>query len=266
MIPLRAGEKFLWALEDENLCLTVDSGREISGGVCAYMWDAHFAYKVCPQDTAVVLPAGGEFGARYTLAAVSRGDAERIIAAAVDRPSPEVSLVPVYIDGVNRFTETVATLGEGGSSAWPWEQEGDEGSVFTRDMTLGYDDSVSLAISRDIAGTASWKVSALGPAYGKPAFPDSCRFRLSGFIRTRGVDGEADLALRLHREGKGSLFSLADYDVHEGTDPARGDNDWRRMDLVTPPISPAPDRVHILLRLRGRGKVWFDNILLEILK
>jgi hypothetical protein len=29
---------------------------------------------------------------------------------------------------------------------------------------------------------------------------------------------------------------------------------------VTPALSPAPDRVHILLEVNGAGQCWFDNV------
>jgi hypothetical protein len=62
-ILINRGDRFLWLLEDENPCLTILAENKVTAGVCAYMWDAHFAYKICSEGKEVLLPAGSHFEA-----------------------------------------------------------------------------------------------------------------------------------------------------------------------------------------------------------
>lgn len=263
LIPLGRGDRLLWALEDENPCFTLESHDGVSAGICAYMWDAHFGYKVADAGQSLTLPRGATFEAVYSLSAVDRSEAEKIIAGAQERPAPERG--PLYVDGVNRFSETLDSIVTPPEDAWPWEKEGQIDAVLFVDRGGGYDDAASLCIHMTKEGRATWKFTALGPAYGRPAFADGVRFRFSAYVMADGLAGKAVVGLRLHREGKGSVFDLDNYELFTSADHVAGTTGWTRLDVTTSAISPAPDRVHLLLLHEGVGKSWFDNALLEVL-
>jgi hypothetical protein len=256
-VPLRRGDRFLWAPEDENLCLTVETDRNVTAGLCAYMWDAHFGYKVCDTGVPVVLPGGGSYHARYRLTNIGPDVAGKLLEGAQDRPAPDVP--PIYVDGLNTFSATISSLED--DAVWPWEQEGD--ARFSVDTDRGFDDSHSLRIDSSASSTVCWKATTLGPAYGKPAFRSGSRFRLTGYVATENLEGNARIAIRLHREGHGSVFDLNDYELFSSDSGVSGTEDWRRLEVTSAPISPAPDRVHLLLIQQGMGTTWFDNILME---
>jgi hypothetical protein len=122
-IALHPGMRFLWLLEDENPCLTLESGNPVLAGVCAYMWDAHFGYRVCPNGEPVVVPPGSLFEAVYSLHALNREEGEAIARTAGTRESPETEWTPMYLPGVNRFSTFPLDLRERIVDAWPWETE-----------------------------------------------------------------------------------------------------------------------------------------------
>jgi hypothetical protein len=128
------------------------------------------------------------------------------------------------------------------------------------DRTQGVDDDRSLRIDGVAPVVARWQATTLGPAYRHPPFPDGARYRLEAFVRTVLTAGSAGIALRLHRDGSPGLFDVAGYEVFHSIQEISGASAWTRLVLLTPPISPAPDRLHILLELRGTGTCWFDNV------
>jgi hypothetical protein len=265
LIPMRQGERFLYALEDENLCLDLESGTAATAGVCAYMWDAHVGYKVCTGRKERTLPRGTRFEAEFSLSSIGREEAAAAIKHANDRSEPERSHLPVYVAGVNRFSETLDTSGLPMESAWPWEIEAGPASALSVDRQRGYDDAASLHIDLAGEGSASWKMTALGPAYGQPAFGDGRRYKLSAMVMSEQLSGRGSLSLRLHREGRGSVFNLRDYEQFTSDEQITGSCSWTRLEVLTPPISPPPDRLHLILTQTGRGKTWFDNALLEVI-
>jgi hypothetical protein len=89
---------------------------------------------------------------------------------------------------------------------------------------------------------------------------------LSARVKSEDLAGKALVALRMHREGREGLFDPSTYETHESPLTVRGDTPWTLLDLTTPPISPPPDRVHILLIQEGPGMTWFDNVELEELQ
>jgi hypothetical protein len=105
--------------------------------------------------------------------------------------------------------------------------------------------------------------TTIGPAFGEAEFRDHARFCLEAMVRTRALSGCASIAIRLHRSGAPDLFSPSSYEVFRSDRHPSGDTEWVRLHVLTPPISPPPDRIHILLEHEGRGNSWFDNVLLE---
>lgn len=265
-IGLSRNDRFVWLKEDENLCLEITSEKPVTAGMCAYMWDSHFAYKVCADNNSVVVPEGMQFNAGFRLTSLDEREAERIIHRAIDRPSTAVDTIPLYVNGVNRFSETILTIGEDLRFVWPWEQEAGENATLVRDQSCGFDDHTSLRISSQGPGTSCWKATAIGPAFGGEPFTGGSRYRLSARVKTVSLAGQSLIAIRLHRENKGSVFDLRDYETFDTPLAFRGDVDWALLELITPPITPPPDRLHLLLIQRGGGTTWFDNVLLEELQ
>jgi hypothetical protein len=188
-----------------------------------------------------------------------------ILARALDRPAPELETTPVYVKGINRFSETLQNVEGDIRYIWPWETEGTADSTLTLDQSCGFDDSTSVRIDSQSAARSCWKATTLGPAFGDPPFADGSRFRLTAFVKTALVNGGSMIAVRLHRENNGTLFDIHNYEAFTSTHAHQGSSQWSKLEIITPPISPAPDRLHILLIQDGKGTTWFDNVLLEVL-
>ena len=260
-IEMKRGDKFLWLGEDENPCLTVLAEEHVTAGLCAYMWDAHFAFKICHEGTEVRLPAGSHFEAAYELTSIDREEATQIAQQAVPRPAPDLSLIPLHGTGVDRFDRTLDTDNDC-RFIWPWEAEGSEQAVLALDRSTGFDDASSLRIdSRN--GSSCWKLTTLGPAYGEKPFVAGSRYQLTAQVKTSRLKGKAQIAVRLHREDRGSVFDLHNYETFTSAQMVDGDTDWKMLKIVTPSISPAPDRIHLLLMQEGSGTSWFDNVSFE---
>jgi hypothetical protein len=263
-IVLGKADRMAWFLEDENPCITVLAEPPVTAGICAYMWDAHFAYKVCHAGRTVGLPGGTMYSATFRISSMGREEARRLADSAEQVFSPEGRTVPAVVDGLHTFAVLCSDVPE----AWPWETdlpEGDPRAVtFTLDRATGYEDDRSLRIDASSPVLARWMATAFGPAYRKAPFRDGARYRLEARVRTALTGGAANLAIRLHREGEPGLFDPGSYEVHRSAGEVRGTSDWSRLVLLTPPVSPPPDRLHILLELRGSGSCWFDNVHLTV--
>ncbi|MDH3252078.1 MAG: hypothetical protein OEM41_04750 [Ignavibacteria bacterium] len=261
-IQLNEGDMFTWLLEDENPVLRIESDQKVHAGLCAYMWDAHFAYRAENGKGEILLPSGSTYRARFSLFAIDRAEGKRILESAVPAESPELRTTPLYSPGMNRFSETGVPDEH---SVWPWSTELPRGNsqtvVFARDEAIGFDDTRSLRISSQENATARWVATTLGPAFGGTPFRDNARHRLSARILTRELRGNVTVALRLHREGVGDVFRLEDYVMYHS--PKVTESRWDQIEVTTPPISPPPDRIHLILEQEGTGTSWFDNVLYE---
>jgi hypothetical protein len=264
-IVMNRGNRFLWLLEEENPCLTILSEITVTAGLCAYMWDAHFAYKICTEGKEVLLPAGSHFEAGYELTSLDKTEAESIVDKAVDRPAPDIATIPLYVPGVNHFTQTLQSAGADWRYVWPWEAEGDSVSTPLFDLEFGFDDTSCLRIDSNGEGKSCWKVTTLGPAFGGRPFVDGTQYRLSAIVKTSKLDGKTTIAVRLHRENKGSVFDIQSYEMFTSSQALQGDTDWKLLKVITPPISPPPDRIHLLLIQEGSGTTWFDDVFFEAL-
>ncbi len=264
-IVMNRGDRFLWLQEDENPCLTIRTENAVTAGLCAYMWDAHFGYKICTEGKEALLPAGTRFEAGYVLTSLDEKEAQPIVDRAVDRPVPDLATIPLYVPGVNDFTRTLQNVWTDWRYIWPWEAEGDSGSTRVLDTAFGFDDSTCLRIDSRGTGKSCWKLTTLGPAFGDKPFVGGSKYQLSAMVKTSKLQGKTMIAMRLHRESHGSVFDIQNYDTFTSDKTLQGDTDWRMLKLVTPPISPAPDRLHLLLIQQGIGTTWFDNVLFEVL-
>jgi hypothetical protein len=263
-IPLRQGDRVAWLLEEDNPCLELVLSEPVTAGICAYMWDAHLAYKVCREQVDYDIPGGTEFRAMFRLYGLNSLDAQRFYKSALTALSLETSRTPIITAGPNRFSDTLDSCNQDPANVWPWENEtirGEVGAVhFSVDHSTGYDDRSALRIDALESSSALWKATALGPAYRMPAFQDGNRYRLTAYVKTDLVNGNAGIAIRLHRPGRSDLFDIATYEVYRCPGEVAEFSDWTHLEILTPPITPAPDRLHLLLELSGKGTCWFDNV------
>jgi hypothetical protein len=266
-IVLHKGDRFFWLAEEENPVVRILSDHPVSAGVCAYMWDAHFAYRACPDGNPRDLPENTRYWAECEIYSIGRAEGEMILGRAVAVEEAETKDTPIYRDGLNRFSESLLDIAGSPQDAWPWSQEVVEGTpgkvLFSVDHRCGYDDESSLRIDAETIAQARWCATTLGPAFGGSPFGDGKRFRLTALARVDAPEGRPAIGLRLHRAGCGSVFDLHSYDTYMSALPNMESDRWAKVELITPPISPAPDRMHILLEHNGSGTTWFDNVYFE---
>lgn len=262
-IGLQRSDRFLWLLETENPVVEMVSAREVKTGLCAYMWDAHFAYRFCDTDAEKLLHGPATMSAEFLLYSLERAEAERLLQKVVTPDAAEIEGVPIYLPGLNRFCHTLREFAGDESTIWPWATEAPPSQQveFALDRHVGYDDQCSLRIVASENDCARWVATTLGPAFGQPPFRDAARHRLTAFVRAERLRGAASIGIRLHRSGRGSVFNLDDYETFWCTENLQNSEDWCELTVTTPPISPAPDRLHLLLQQNGAGTTWFDNVL-----
>jgi hypothetical protein len=263
-IRLGDGDHFAWVLEDFNPVITLWAGPRVEAGVCAYMWDTHFGLKICRAGRPVTLRPGTVLTAGYSLTAASRAAMHRWVKQArLLSPGPAAD-TPVWTGGRHTFQETFRSAGIDRNTAWPWETAVISGRAqyakWAHDLRTGCSDHFSLRIHHRAAVQSCWRASTLGSAFGEPAFRRGGRLRVRAMVRTRDLRGEVSVVLRLHRTGRGSVFDAATYETHVSPVVRTVNQDWLELTVTTPAITPAPDRVHLLLQLNGKGTAWFDDV------
>jgi hypothetical protein len=231
------------------------------------MWDTHFGLRACRGGKPVVLPPGTVRTADYTLSVLGRSAARQLLRRADLRSPGATANMPIYTGGRHGFRATFQSTEIDHNTAWPWQRAVMRGRAsaveFARDNRIGYGDRYSLRLRHRAAAHSAWQATTLGPAFGEPAFRRGGRLRLTAMVRTRGVHGRVRIALRVHRPGRGSVFDVAGYEVWSSAWLRARDRDWCELRVETPRLSPAPDRVHLLLELDGTGRAWFDDVELE---
>jgi hypothetical protein len=263
-IALLPGDRLAWLLDEENLCIEIVDAEPVTAGICAYMWDAHLAYKVCSADTGIILEGGNQFQARFRLFSLPRDEAEHIAGRAKESPEEEARRTPIIVDGVHTFTETLDSSTGDPAAIWPWETDivaGDSGTVrFTVDRNGGFDDTNALRIDATEHATARWKATAFGSAFRKKPLPGGVRFRVVAYVKSRLAEGSAGIGIRSHRTGAPGVFDMEQYETYRSVQRVESSSDWTRLEVTTDLIAPAPDRLHILLDVSGKGTCWFDNV------
>jgi hypothetical protein len=269
-IVLNKHHRFMWLLEEINPVVEILSDRQVHAGLCAYMWDAHFGYSVCKERRDKILNGRQEFEAEFQIYSINKASGSVIKNTSNKYKTPEIEKIPIYVNGLNTFSKTIKDFPENEQQIlWPWtfetENNSSENGVGQLDRQKGFNDSGSVKIENFKPVNSQWLATSLGPAYGQSPFTNGVRLKLGAYVSTEQVQGATDIAIRLHRFGWGSVFNIPDYELFPTLQSLNGSLDWMYLQITTPPIRPAPDRVHLLLRQSGNGKSWFDNVLLEIL-
>ena len=268
-IRLCAGDRLAWVLEKANPVITIGPGTHAEAGLCAYMWDAHFGLNLRGRKP-VTLPPGTVLTASYTLAAAPRAALRPLVQRARLLSPGATAGTPVWMGGRHTFRETFRSPGLDRNTAWPWQTAVTRGAVnqvkFTRDTRVGCSDRYALRLASGGIAQAAWQATTLGPAFGEPAFRRGGLLRLRAMVRTRGLKGAVRVALRVHRAGRGSVFDVAAYEVFASPTVRTVNQEWCELTVLSPVLAPAPDRVHVLLELKGRGTVWFDDVELTRLR
>lgn len=263
-ITLLPGDRLAWLLDEENLCVEIIDAEPVTAGVCAYMWDAHLAYKVCSADTGIMLEGGKQFRAHFRLLSLLRDGAEQIAGRAEEVRGEEALQTPVIVDGVHTFTETLVSSTGDPAVIWPWETDsvaGEGGAVrCTVDRNEGFDDNSALRIDTTQHATARWKATAFGSAFRKQPLPEGVRFRVVAYVKSRLTEGSAGIGIRVHRTGAPGVFDAEQYETYNSVQRVESLSGWTRLEVTTDIITPAPDRLHILLDVSGTGTCWFDNV------
>ena len=265
-LRLGPGDRFAWAVEDWNPVIEIGAGTRAEAGVCAYMWDTHFGLRVGRGGKLVLLRPGTVRTACYTLSVLSRTDAAALRRRAVLRSPGAAADTPVYTGGRHDFRATFRNAPDDPNTAWPWQRVVRRGRVgdvrFARDARIGCGDHYSLRLAHRRTANSAWEATTLGPAFGERAFRHGGKLRLTGMIRSHGR-GRVRIALRLHRAGHGSVFDVTGYEVFASAWVRATGREWAELRVETPRLSPAPDRVHLLLEFEGVGRAWFDDVELK---
>jgi hypothetical protein len=263
-IEMHVGDRFLWLLEDENPVVEICSSETVNAGLCAYMWDAHFGYRVCFNGEDTRLSSGATYNAQFRLSSILRDEGEAIASSATTRKADELQSIPIYVDGLNTFSESLRE-NEMRVDVWPWEHDQSIPGLVEHevDRQEGRSDNASLRIQTFQQVSGGWMATTLGPAFGEQAFENGKKYRLSAFVKTREMVGSAQIGVRLHRAGVGDVFDLNSYDTYYSNHIVTGPSEWQRVTVITPEINPAPDRLHLLLEVHGSGTCWFDDVIFE---
>ena len=213
---------------------------------------------------------GRTLQASYTLRVKSKSSMRPMVQRARLLPAGTALDQPVWLGGWHSFQKTFRSEEIDHNTAWPWQTAvicGAEKDVrFTRDIRVGHEDSFSLKVENLRSAASTWQATTLGPAFGERAFRSGGRLRLRGMVRLRGAEVKARVVLRLHRKGKGSVYAVSDYELYPSAEMTEADREWHELTVTTPRLRPAPDRVHVLLQLEGRGAAWFDEVELSRLR
>lgn len=263
-ILLESGDKFFWALEEINPVIEILSNGSVCAGVCAYMWDTHFGYRICQQFDDVTLTGGQEFHAKFKLYAIDEKIATELIKNAQEPPVAEILDIPIYVTGLNSFSKSLFDFPDKFDKLWQWNFESNsENAKGSLDRQQGFSDQNSLKIENHQPTESSWLATSIGPAYGDEPIPNGARLKLSAMVRVNELNGRANIAIRFFSAGMGDIFDIANYQIIGSKSILSREQDWTRIEIMTSPLSPAPERVHLLLRLSGTGKAWFDDVILE---
>ncbi|MCK5738275.1 hypothetical protein KAH55_03805 [bacterium] len=260
-ILLQCGDKLAWVLEEDNPVIEILSEDMVEAGICAYMWDVHFGYKICTAGQPVTLEGPRQFVVKFLLSGWPRLPAANWLANARCILGDFVDNVPVWCPGDSCFVRTMADYLDGQTSIWPWQFSGGHPAAAGRlERNTGPGWRHVLQINHPVAADSIWQFTALGSAFGQPAFPNKARYRLGVRFSTESAQGNISVSLRLHRAGQGSVFDLKNYATFTRSQTCADTEYWTALTVETPLVSPAPDRIHLLLEFSGKGRCRFTDV------
>ncbi len=267
-IILNSNNRFMWMHEEHNPIFQLLSKKTVHAGVCAYMWDAHFGYKVCDK-TDIDLVGPLTYSAGFQIYSINKATAQPYFKQAQLTNIKQLEQFPIFVNGINDFSKTILDYPDQLSDLWPWEFTSDA-EVNTAKGFIDKDQlenpNPSLTIINKQDTYSIWQFTALGPAYGQPSFIDGKRYQLTCDICTENISGHTGIAVRLHKTGIGDVFDIKSYEIYNSNTQLTGTVVRQKISVITPPISPAPDRVHLLLYQQGSGQSWFNDICFQELE
>jgi len=229
-IHLEKGDKFFWAIEKINPVIEILSDQKVCAGVCAYMWDTHFGYRICDQSNDVTLAGRQEFQAKFKLYSIDRKTATALIQDAQEPPAEEILNIPIYHEGLNTFDKNLLDFPDKFDKFWQWKFETNgnnaKGSL---DRQQGYSDQYSLKIENFESAESAWIATSIGPAYGEEPIPDGARLKFSAMVKTENLNGRADIAIRFFKPGIGNIFEISDYQVIQTNNFLSGKQNWKKI-------------------------------------
>ena len=132
------------------------------------------------------------------------------------------------------------------------------------DPMVGHNGAGSVKIEKSTEGEESWFTEGV---WGFPYSFDKVlgkTYRLSGFIKTENVTGEAYIANKQYQHA-----TPGDYTLHK-SECVTGTSDWTEVSVTFvaqerffPDGSRQRCIDHFYLTLNGKGTVWFDDVKLE---
>ncbi|MHB9131197.1 MAG: hypothetical protein ACYDBB_08920 [Armatimonadota bacterium] len=228
--------------------LVHETNVPIHFATCSQLFDEHLIWQQAGLEE---LDEGYfHFVMRTELVNLPPALAQEFLTEATDPPQPthwqmEKVALPFHMAMVNSFEEHVN----------PWAPE--ECPIFVlNDPTVWADDAAhSGTRSLKLVGESLAKWTTLFPVGAICQVESHARYRLSGWIKTAGVERFARLELASFEYGYGNLIDTA-HTAH-----ITGDCDWAYVEAEL----DTEEEAYVMPRLSlyGRGTVWFDDLKLE---
>ncbi|MBU4366479.1 MAG: hypothetical protein L6437_02995 [Kiritimatiellae bacterium] len=225
-----------------------EANAPIQFATCSQLFDEHLIWQSAGLDE---LDEGYfHFVMRTEFVNLPAALAQEFLAGAMDPPRParwrtKLIALPFHM-GVENSFET---------SADPWEPE-DCPIIVLEDMACWADDAAhSGSRSLKLTGEAFHHWKTLMPVGAVCSVQPNSRYRLSGWIKTEGVERFARLELASYEYTYNNIIDIT-HSAH-----VAGDTDWTYVetDLDT------GDEAYVMPRLSlyARGTAWFDDVKLE---
>ena len=207
--------------------------------LCPWAYDLHFLLN--PYEPGYEIPGGTQHHVKFRYLSVRGEEAQRLLEASTVHPY--FAMLPdrlIYSGGMNTFALTKPCTEPQAEYFW----EGGE-----RDEEIGRDDHYSLRLSNDGPDQQVRSAVGIGGSNFMGRFRDR-RYRLTGWIRTRGVAGPG--AALFVRSGENTAYSAR----------VSGDSEWTEVELETELLYGIL-MASIGIELAGTGTAWLDDFLLE---
>ncbi len=207
--------------------------------LCPWAYDIHFL--INPYEPGQEIPGGTKHHVKFRYRSVHGAEAQRLMDNSTVHPY--FATLPsrtIFTGGVNTFAVTKPCTEPQAEYFW-------EGGV--RDEEVGREDNFSLRLTNDNPGRKARSAVGIGGSNFMGRF-SSRKYRLSGWIRTRGVQGQG--AALFVRSGENVAYSGR----------VTGDSEWTRVELETELLYGVL-MASIGVELEGTGTAWLDDFLLE---